>query len=163
MSESLLPAAFERSPITVSAPDPLRLMESLVVTLASLTGGAEHRDGEADADAASIATFQAEATAIPELARGIVDDVLATIADSPTEVAEIELANLLRTDDGWRVWGYVRFGEVPRREAPPRIVVEPSDAAADRSIAVLLRVTPAPSAPAPVNGSSSGASDGTSG
>lgn len=163
MSESPSPAVFEQSPMTVSGPDPLRLLESLVATLFSLTSDPDNP--EAIEAASAISTFQSEATAIPELAQGIVDDVLATIADSPTNVAEIELANLLRTDVGWRAWGYVRFGEAPRRAAPPRIVVEASGAAAEeeRPIAIRLLVTPGATAPTGANGASSSANDGMGG
>ncbi len=161
MSESLSAATFEHSPITVSGPDPLRLVESLVARLFSLTSDPDHPEDVADA--ASIATFQAEATTIPELARGIVDDVLATIADSPTNVTEIELANLLQTDMGWRAWGYVRFGETLRRGAPPRIAVESAGAEAERPIVVRLLVAPAASTPSGAYGASAGDNDGAEG
>ena len=161
MAESRSSAVSGQSPITVSGPDPLRLMESLVATLVSLTRDPDHP--ETIADATSIATFQAEANAIPDLAQGIVDDVLATIADSPTNVAEIELANLLQTDEGWRAWGYVRFGEVPRGAAAPRIVIEPagSETEAEPPIVVRLRVMPAVPASPGANGASSSSTDGT--
>ena len=159
MSESRSSALSGQSSITVSGSDPLRFVESLVATLASLTSDPDRpEDG---ANATSIVTFQAEANAISELVQGIADEVLATVADSPTNVAEIELANLLRADEGWRAWGYVRFGEVPRRGAPPRIAVEPSDTEADHPITVRLRVMPAAPASTGATGTSSSAGDGT--
>jgi len=160
MSES--PAVFQQSELMVSGPDPLRLAQSLVATLATLTGDPDRWRDDADAAAtpASIAPFQAEGSSVPNLARGIVDDVMATIADSTTGVADIELANVLRTDEGWRAWGYVRFGAKPRRQTPPGIVVEPSEAGAEGQITFRLLVTPGPSASTGANGASSGASNG---
>lgn len=135
MSESL--AMHKQSTVTVAGRDPLSLVQSLVGALASLTSDRR----EDVVDAVSVAPFQAEGASIPDLAQRIVDDVLATIVDATTVVAGIELANLLQTDQGWRAWGYVRFGGSPRRQ-PPAIAVEPSGA---RPIELRLIVTPAPS------------------
>lgn len=113
--------ASSRRVITVSGRDPRQLVTNLVDTLSMLTLLPGHQDEPADAG--TVAPFQAEARTMTELALGLVDDVLASIAESTTEIVGLEVANVLTTDHGWRAWGYVRFGSATRRGVLPSIAV----------------------------------------
>ncbi len=93
----------------------------------------------------SVVPFQAEGPSLAELVQRLLDDVLTAIIDSPTEMVDVELANVLETDKGLRAWGYLWFGSRSRDSTPFSIAVDPiprATAAGDTEIRLI--VTPAP-------------------
>ena len=127
--------------MTVSGTDTLQLVQHLVQALLTLLQAAEQEDDSGEPVA--VAPFQAEGRSIDELAQRLVDDVLAVITESETQLASLELANVVTTDRGWRAWGYLRFGSRPRNGTPPRISVEPAPRAeADGTLQIRLILTP---------------------
>lgn len=121
MTESALHTDERR--FTITGRDSQQLLENLVTRLEMIYRDSASRAG--GSDDASVAPFQAESSSVQGLARRLVDDIVASLSESPTELLDIELANVLTTDDGWRAWGYVRFGASARSvEQLPVVRVE---------------------------------------
>jgi len=100
-------------------------VQNVVLAIRSLTRDSDL--GDESSDPAVVVPFLAEGNSMPELIQRLVDDVLASIGDSPNEVADVELANVLKTDEGWRAWGYLRFSTLSRIGPPPSITVGPAE------------------------------------
>lgn len=108
---------------TITGRDSRRFLENLVSRLETIYQVSASRAGRSEV--ATVAPFQAESTSVQGLARRLVDDIVASLSESPTELLDIELANVLTTDDGWRAWGYIRFGaRVRSGERLPVVWVE---------------------------------------
>ncbi len=142
--------------VTVSGRDPLQLASNLILALDTLTRGSAQRDEPSDAG--TVVPFQAEAISLPDLAQRMVEAVQAAIVDSSTEVDELELANVLATDGGWRAWGYLRFGSTPRAGRPATISIAPTGGSTSHGQAEFHLIVNS-ATPTPTHAHVSGAAD----
>lgn len=83
-------------------------------------------DGE-DRDRASAVLFQASGTTIAEMLEDLITDLVEVMSSAPTRMVDAELSHVMKTEDGWRAWGYAWFGKEQAGEYslalghPPRV------------------------------------------
>lgn len=79
------------------------VVQSLLVVLRGAGKGGEDEGG-------SIVPFQASGATIEAMLRSLVNDILESVGASPSRLVDAELSHVMKTDEGLRSWGYLRFG-----------------------------------------------------
>lgn len=88
-------------------------------------------DGRA-ADAALVEPMSGVGPTLDVMLAALAGDLLARVEDAASEVAAVEVSQVMATEDGYRAWGYLWLreqGEARRAltlTGPPRVVAEPS-------------------------------------
>lgn len=78
-------------------------VQSLLVVLRGAGNGGE-------GEAGSIVPFQASGATIEAMLRSLVNDILESVGASPSLLVDAEVSHVMKTDEGLRSWGYLRFG-----------------------------------------------------
>lgn len=93
--------------IVVRGESPESLISEVVQSLLVVLGGAGN--GGED-EAGSIVPFQASGATTEALLWSLVNDILEAVGASPSRLVDAEVSHVMRTDEGLRSWGYLRFG-----------------------------------------------------
>jgi len=94
-------------PIVVRGESAERVVGQAVQSLLTALGGAERADED---EAIFVVPFQASGGTIEALMQSLVDDIIGTVEASPAGLVDAEVSHVLKTDEGLRSWGILRFG-----------------------------------------------------
>lgn len=94
-------------PLLVRGESPEHLVAQAVQSLLGVLGGATKVDED---QAGPVVPFQGSGATLEVLLRSLVDDILERVEGSPERLVDAEVAHVMKTDEGLRSWGYLRFG-----------------------------------------------------
>lgn len=104
-------------PIRVCGRSPEHLVAHAVQLLLAVLGEPARGEG----GAGSVVTFQASGGTMEVLLQSLAVDVLNSVEASSTGLADAEVSHVMKTDEGLRAWGYLRFGTEPSLDHRTRV------------------------------------------
>lgn len=93
--------------LLVRGESPEHLVAQAMQSLLGVLGGARFAGED---EAGPVVPFQGSGGTLETLLQTLVDDILERVEASPVRLVDVEVSHVMKTDEGLRSWGYLRFG-----------------------------------------------------